>query len=146
MLSIAMLGFIILSGATTACYAQLSGDTTPQYSIEQLMDVVEINGGAFSLDETKVLINSRKTGIFNAFEISLNPGNVRAEPKQITFSTEESVFSRSYFPLDNRILYVADKGGNGNTHLFVRNQNGTVYDIIKDSSTKAEFAGWAYDK
>ncbi|MBS1681921.1 MAG: alpha/beta fold hydrolase [Bacteroidetes bacterium] len=112
------------------------------YSMAQFMDIVQINGGAFSPDETKVLINSKETGIYNAFEIDIKTG----EKKQVTKSTDNAVFSDSYFPNDNRILFESDKGGNEITHLYVQTPEGKVNDLIQDSTAKAQFAGWSYNK
>lgn len=112
------------------------------YTIAQFMDIVQISGGAFSPDESKMLVNSKETGIFNAFEIDLKTKAM----KQLTTSTDDAIFSRSYFPSDDRILYVSDKGGNEITHIFVRNPNGSTQDLIQDSTAKAQLAGWSYDK
>lgn len=50
---------ILLAGCATE-----KPETPPkQYSIAQFMDIVQINGGAFSPDETKLLISSKETGI-----------------------------------------------------------------------------------
>ncbi|MBI1769173.1 MAG: S9 family peptidase [Bacteroidetes bacterium] len=112
------------------------------YSMAQFMDIVQINGSAFSPDETKVLINSKETGIYNAFEIDIKSG----EKKQLTKSDDNAIFSYSYFPNDNRILYGSDKGGNEITHLYVQTPEGNVNDLIQDSTAKAEFGGWSFDK
>jgi dipeptidyl aminopeptidase/acylaminoacyl peptidase len=116
--------------------------TTKQYSVNQFMDIVQINGGSFSADESKIVYNSKATGIFNAYEIDLK---TRAE-KQLTTSTDNAVFSQSYFPNDDRMLYTSDKGGNEINHLYVRNQDGSVIDLIQDSTAKAQFGGWSYNK
>ncbi|HEV8511977.1 MAG TPA: S9 family peptidase [Cyclobacteriaceae bacterium] len=112
------------------------------YTIRQLMDVVQITGGAFSPDETKVLISSKATGIFNAVEINIETG----EQKPLTTSTDNAIFTYGYFPKDDRILYGSDKGGNEITHIFVRNTDGKVNDLIQDTTAKAQFAGWSYDQ
>ncbi|MBK5278991.1 MAG: alpha/beta fold hydrolase [Bacteroidia bacterium] len=112
------------------------------YTVNQFMDIVQINGGAFSRDESKIVYNSKATGIFNAYEIDLKTGT----QKQLTTSEDNAVFSQSYFPADDRILYTSDKGGNEINHLYVRNQNGTIKDLIQDSTAKAQFAGWSHDK
>lgn len=106
------------------------------------MDVVPINGGAFSPDETKILINSRATGIFNAVEIDIKTG----EQKALTHSTDNAIFSYSYFPKDNRLLYGSDKGGNEITHIFVRATDGAVTDLIQDTTAKAQFDRWSHDQ
>ena len=113
-----------------------------EYTVNQFMDIVQINGGAFSPDETKIVYNSKATGIFNAYEIDLKAG---AE-KQLTTSTDNAIFSQSYFPTDDRMLYTSDKGGNEINHLYVQSQDGGVQDLIQDSTAKAQFAGWSYNK
>ncbi|MFM7854687.1 MAG: TolB family protein, partial [Flammeovirgaceae bacterium] len=118
-------------------------ETPPkQYTIAQFMDIVPINGGAFSADESKIVYNSRATGIFNAYEIDLKTG----QEKQLTSSTTNAIFSQSYFPSDDRMLYTSDNGGNEINHLYVRNQDGSVIDLMQDSTAKAQFAGWSYNK
>lgn len=113
-----------------------------RYSIAQFMDIVQIGGGAFSPDESKILINSKATGIFNAYEIDLKTG----EQKQLTTSTDNAIFSQSYFPTDDRVIFTSDNGGNEITHIYVRNNNGSSVDLIQDSTAKANFGGWSHDK
>jgi dipeptidyl aminopeptidase/acylaminoacyl peptidase len=113
-----------------------------QYSIEQFMDVKNIYSAGFSPDEKKLLLGSNETGIFNVFELDIATG----ERRQLTNSTEESVFAASYFPNDDRIVYTSDKGGNEIDHIFVRNPDGSSIDIITDPNAKANFYGWSYDK
>lgn len=127
----------------TQCSTTQTTEAPPkQYTIEQFMDVVQITGGAFSPDDKKVLISSKATGIFNAVEIDIETG----EQKPLTSSTDEAVFAYSYFPEDGRVLYGSDKGGNEITHLYVRNPDGTILDLIQDSTAKANFDGWSYNR
>ncbi len=138
-----MLLTVVTTFALASCsVTQQEEKPKKQYSIAQFMDIVQINGGSFSPDESKVLINSKKTGIFNAYEIDLKTG---AE-KQLTTSTDNAIFAQSYFPADDRVLYTSDKGGNEITHLYVRSNNGSTIDLIQDSTAKADFGGWSYDK
>lgn len=113
-----------------------------RYTIAQFMDIIQMTGGAFSPDETRVLINTKESGIFNAYEIDLATG----EKKQLTNSDTDAIFGESYFPTDDRIVYTSDKGGNEITHIYVRNPDGTSRDLIADSTAKASFYGWSYDK
>ena len=53
-----------------------------QYSIEQFYNNTRIGGGAFSDDESKLLVYSDESGIFNLYEIDISD----ASKKQITFS------------------------------------------------------------
>ena len=52
-------------------------------------------------DESKLLINSNESGIYNAYEIDIESG----EKKALTNSTEESYFGQSYFPDDDRFVF-----------------------------------------
>jgi hypothetical protein len=129
-----------------ACVAVSCGPTEEKkparYTIAQFMDIVQINGGAFSPDDSKVMISSKETGIFNAVAIDVKTG----QQTPLTTSGDNAIFGLSYFPGDDRIVYTSDKGGNEINHLFVRNMDGSVIDLIQDSTAKASFAGWSYDK
>jgi len=113
-----------------------------QYTIQQFLDVKNIFSAGFSPDESKVLLGSNETGIFNAYELNLQT----LEKKQLTSSTVESIFPAGYFPNDDRTVFTSDKGGNEIDHIFVRNPDGSAMDIISDSTAKANFYGWSHDK
>lgn len=113
-----------------------------QYTIEQFMDTVRIGGGSFSLDEKQILFHNNKTGIFNVYTIAVSGG----EPKQLTNSTKESTFAVSYLPSDTRFIYTYDRGGNENSHLFLREQDGSERDFTPGEKTKANFLSWAHDR
>jgi dipeptidyl aminopeptidase/acylaminoacyl peptidase len=113
-----------------------------QYSIAQFMDVVQISGGSFSPDDSKILISSKETGIYNAVEVDVKTG----EQKPLTKSTDDAIFGYGYFPKDNRILYGSDKGGNEITHIYVLDQGGSPLDLIKDSTAKAQFYRWSHNQ
>ncbi len=106
------------------------------------MDVKNVFSAGFSPDESNVLLGSNETGIFNAFELNLTT----QEKRQLTSSTQESVFPASYFPTDERVVYTMDKGGNEIDHIFVRQANGTTTDLISDATAKANFYGWSHDR
>ncbi len=134
---------IALLLTAAGCNVPQSENVTKQrYTIAQFMDVVQITGGAFSPDDSKILINTKETGIFNAYEIDIASG----EKKQLTNSDDNAIFGQSYFPADDRIVFTSDKGGNEITHLYVRNQDGSTFDLIQDSTAKAGFDGWSYDR
>ncbi len=132
----------VLLFAAWSCTPKAEEKKPAVYSMAQFMDIVQINGGSFSPDETKLLISSKETGIFNAFEIDIQSG----EQKQLTKSDDNAIFAYSYFPDDNRILYGSDKGGNEITHVYVQTPEGDLKDLIQDSTAKAQFGGWSYDK
>src|SRR5688572_26547 len=132
---------LTLAVSLFGCTAQEVKKPT-QYSMTQFMDIVQINGGAFSPDESRIMINSKATGIFNAVEIDINTG----EQKAMTHSADDAISSESYFPADNRIVYSSDKGGDEIDHLFVRNPDGSIVDLISDAKAKAAFTGWSFDR
>jgi dipeptidyl aminopeptidase/acylaminoacyl peptidase len=124
-----------------ACGPEKPAKPTP-YSIAQFMDIVQVTGGAFSPDDRKIMISSKATGIFNAVEIDVETGVEKA----LTASGDNAIYGLSYFPGDERIIYTSDQGGNEINHLYVRDLDGSVVDLIKDSTAKASFAGWSYNK
>ncbi|MFN2511453.1 MAG: hypothetical protein ABR568_08410 [Pyrinomonadaceae bacterium] len=113
-----------------------------QYTIEQFMDTVRVGGASFSFDEKQILFNNNKTGIFNVYTVAVSGG----EPKQLTNSTKESTFAVSYLPSDARFIYSYDRGGNENSHLYLREQDGSERDLTPGEKTKANFLGWSHDR
>lgn len=114
----------------------------PQYTIEQFYKNKQISGGAFSPDETRLLVSSNESGIYNLYEISIADGKER----QVTESTVESFYAIDYVPGTQQMLYTADKGGNEINHIYLLNVDGSVKDLTPDPKEKAEFAGWTLDK
>lgn len=113
-----------------------------EYSIEQFYKNTRIAGGQFSNDESKLLISSDETGIFNIYEIDIS----NKTKKPITHSTEESFFAIDYVPGSTNILYSADKGGNEIDHIYLLNTNGEATDLTPGENEKASFFGWSTDK
>jgi len=113
-----------------------------QYSIDQFYKNLQIDGGSFNTDESKLLVSSDKSGIWNVYEINLADTAL----KQITKSTVESFFGIDYVKGSDRILYSADKGGNEINHIYMLNSDGSTQDLTPDEKEKASFAGWSKDK
>jgi len=114
----------------------------PLYSIEQFLKTESISGSSFSPDESKILFSSNKTGISNSYEVFIETG----ETKQLTSSTDDYARALSYFPKDERFLFTSDRGGNEINHIYLHDLNGSSRDLITDSTAKATFWGWSYDK
>lgn len=113
-----------------------------QYSIEQFFQTESIGGGSFNKDETKVLVNSNRTKIFNVYELNLADTALQAK----TNSATESFFAVDYVPGTDNFLYAADKGGNENDHIYLQRTDGTVTDLTPGEKEKANFYGWTKDK
>ena len=133
-----LVGFLILG-----CSEQQAPQEAPpaQYSIEQFMNTVQIFGGSFSPDESKILFTSKESGIFNSYAVSVSGGDA----EQLTDSKTDYAMALSYFPNDERFLFTRDQGGNEINHIYVRNEDGSIQDLTPDSTAKAQFYGWAYD-
>ncbi len=112
-----------------------------QYTIEQFLTTVSVRGASFSPDEKSILLTGNQTGVYNAYTVSTSGG----ELKPLTASKESS-FGISYFPKDDRILFCRDAGGDENSHIFLRNPDGTERDLTPGAKTKAQFVGWTKDK
>ncbi|CAN5739982.1 S9 family peptidase [soil metagenome] len=137
-----LIALTIISVYCTIAPAQKNAArTVKQYTIEQFMDTVRVGGSSFSADEKSILFHSNKNGIFNVYSISSAGG----EAKPLTASTKESTYAVSYFPNDARFIYTYDKGGNENSHLYVRTADGAEKDLTPGEKTKANFIGWSAD-
>ena len=113
-----------------------------EYTIEQFMNTVRIGGSSFSSDEKSILFHNNKTGIFNVYSVPVTGGAAA----QLTSSTKESTFAVSYFPNDARFIYTYDRGGNENSHLYLRELDGTERDLTPGDKVKANFLGWSRDR
>ena len=129
--------------ALAACAALTAGTHAeiPKYSPELFYDTTTIFGSSFSHDETKILITTDDSGVFNVYAQPVAGG----EPTRLTFSEESPRFGISFFPNDDRFLYTADEGGNELNHVFVQTLDGEATDLTPGENLKASFAGWAGD-
>ena len=111
------------------------------YTIDQFMDNEAVGGGSFSSDNSKLLISSNRTGIYNVYTVPSTGG----ELTPITKSDSTSYFASSYFPEDDRMLLSADGNGDEIDHIYVRELDGTIKDITPDEGVKSNFYGWSKD-
>jgi dipeptidyl aminopeptidase/acylaminoacyl peptidase len=112
-----------------------------QYTIEQFMDNEAVSGGSFSYNNSKLLISSNRSGIYNVYTVPANGGSY----SPITASDSTSYFAESFFPNDDRMLLSADGNGDEINHLFLRDTTGTITDLTPEKGAKSEFYGWAED-
>ncbi len=114
----------------------------PTYDAKTFYETTSIFGASFSPDESRVLITSDATGVYNVYAQPLSG----QEPERLTDSTSNAIFAVSYFPHDRRILYTADELGNERNHIFVREVDGSVKDLTPGTDVKASFVDWSGDK
>ncbi|MEO5890481.1 MAG: alpha/beta fold hydrolase [Ferruginibacter sp.] len=113
------------------------------YSAEQLYDNKSIGGAAYNTDETRILVNSNVTGIYNLYE--LNIGDTLLKP--LTQSAKESFYAIDYLPGTNKFLYSADKGGDENSHIYLQSPGDTsAKDITPWPGSTNSMYGWSADR
>lgn len=112
-----------------------------QYTIEQFMDNEAVGGGSFSHDNSKLLISSNRSGIFNVYTIPVTGGSYTP----ITASDSTSYFAQSFFPNDDRMLLSADGNGDEIDHIFLRDTTGAIKDLTPEKGAKSQFYSWADD-
>ncbi len=112
------------------------------YTIEQFINTTVVNGGSFSHDDSKILISSDKSGIFNAYTLPVQGGEMTA----LTSSENASVYALSFFPEDDRFLYMMDNNGDEIFQLYVQEADGSTRSLTPDAGARASFQGWADDR
>ena len=136
-----VLSISILMSCSDSKKQEQADEAFETYTIEQFYENVSYYGGAFSPDESKLLVGNNSTGVFNAYEIDLASGTETA----LTQSDSNSIWAVSYFPEDERILYQADNDGDEIDHIYVRQTDGTVEDLTPVEGAKANFMKWQRD-
>ena len=126
----------------SSCPGEQPPETVKTYTLEQFHKTTGIFGGSFSPDESKLLVTSNETGIFNAFVIDIATG----ERTPVTDSDADAIFTIGYFPEDERILYSSDKGGNEINHIYLLEPDGTVTELTEGEETKEQFGLFTKDK
>jgi dipeptidyl aminopeptidase/acylaminoacyl peptidase len=137
----------ILQALTVTIFCWGCKETKPaqepkQYTIEQFFKTESVGGGSFNKDETRILLNSNRTNIFNIYEMNL----ADTSTKPLTSSVKESYFAEDYVPGTDKFIYSADKGGDENSHLYLQKTDGNVTDLTPGAKEKASFYGWARNK
>ncbi len=117
-------------------------ETLKDYTIEQMMDNESVGGGSFSPDNSKLLVHSNRSGIYNLYTVGTADGSWTP----LTASDSSSVFAVSYFPEDERLLFRMDNNGDEIYHIFLRDTDGSQRDLTPDAGARALFYGWADDK
>jgi dipeptidyl aminopeptidase/acylaminoacyl peptidase len=139
---LSLLIFTLIVAVSPAFAQKKKAEPVKEYTIEQFMNTVRIGGSSFSSDEKSILFHNNKTGIFNVYSGPVSGGAAT----QLTNSTKESTFAVSYFPTDSRFLYSYDRGGNENSHLYLRELDGSERDLTPGEKVKANFLGWVHDR
>ena len=143
-------------GLITACTATetpppaptaVEAVSIPTYSAESFFTTTSFGlpssaGHTFGPESGDVLAISDETGVFNAYRLDAETG----EKTALTTSTSNAIRALSWFPEDERLLYISDQGGDELDHIYVREEDGTVQDLTPGENVKALFGGWAEDR
>ena len=132
----ALAAMVLLS----ACGGEQPVEQGKQYTLEQFLKSTAVFGGSFNPDETKLLVTSNETGVYNVYVIDLATGS-----RTPLTESEDTTFAVSYFPNDERFLFTRDKGGNEINHLYLQDPEGNVTELTKIEAAKEAFFGWAHD-
>ena len=119
--------------------------TVPKYSAEAFFATTSYglaSGLAYSPDNSRLLVHSDETGIFNVYALPVDGGEAVA----LTASDSDAMFAVSWFPNDERILFTFDNGGDELNHVVVRELDGSLKDLTPGDDIKSAFAGWSSDR
>ncbi len=134
----------LMLGACTQSSEDAATDsrTAPSrhYTMAEFMKTTSIGGGSFNHDDTKLLVSSNESGVFNVYELDL-----ATNARTAVTEGDDTTFGVGYMPTDDRILYTRDQGGNENNHLFLRDLDGTVSELTNGEETKESFWGFNND-
>ncbi len=119
----------------------------PKYSAEAFFkntsySMASWKGKAFSSNGKSILLSSDETGVFNVYTVPVDG----SAPVALSNSTTDATFGLTYFPLDDRLLFSRDNGGNELSHVYVREVDGRVKDLTPGDKVKASFMGWSDDE
>ncbi|MEO7801674.1 MAG: prolyl oligopeptidase family serine peptidase [Ginsengibacter sp.] len=138
--------FLLLLIITLPAFSLQAQNAQPtiikQYTIEQFYKTINFGGGNFNKAENKILIHDNSTGIFNVYELDL----ATKKKKALTSSVKESLFAVDYAPGADNFIYSADKGGNENSHLYLKTSGDTAKDLTPGNKEQASFLRWNRDK
>ena len=109
-----------------------------QYSIEEFVDTVSINGASFAPDDSRILFSSNRNGVWNAYTLPVRGGDWTP----VTMSETDNSWAVGYFPADTRMLITRDTGGDELDHLYVIESDGSEKDLTPGKDLKAQFSGF----
>lgn len=120
--------------------AQTESREVAQYTIEQFMNNEEAWSNGFNHDNSKVMLTSNRSGIFNVYTIPSTGG----EPEALTASDSTSAWGVSYFPNDNRVLFRMDDNGDEIYKIYVKDSTG-IKRLTPATEVRSYFWGWTHN-
>ncbi|MCH2161339.1 MAG: S9 family peptidase [Phycisphaerales bacterium] len=134
---------LVMAAITQAtCFAALADDTQliPR---ETLFGNPERAGVQISPDGGRIAFLAPLDDVLNVWVQSLDGG----EPEAVTRSTDRPITNYTWAVNGEQILYMQDKGGNENTHVYaVDLASGTTTDLTPGDEVKASLVGAHRDR
>lgn len=93
-----------------------------QYTAEQLRNNISVFTAGFNSDDSKILIGSNQSGIYNIYLLNVADTTSR----QLTYSTTNSKFPVGFLKGSDNFIFDQNEGGNENYHLYLQNINDTI--------------------
>ncbi|RKH52096.1 S9 family peptidase [Corallococcus sp. AB050B] len=131
----------LLGAAPPASRPTPAARPSKQYTVEQFMGSTEVMAPVFTSDGKQLLFSSNATGIFNVHSVPVGGG----KPTALTRSKTDAIRVVGAFPRDNRLLFERDKGGDEQTHIYVRTPDGKEKDLTPMKKGVAHFLGFSKD-
>ena len=101
-----------------------------------------VSSATYSPDEKIMAYISNASGVHNIWTVPVSGG----EPKQLTNDTLNTIIFVTWCPNRDSLIYMQDKGGNENFHLYlVPAQGGQPKELTPGDSVLAQFLKWSYD-
>ena len=85
------------------------------YSLSTFFDYKSVSSATYSPDEKIIAYISNASGVHNIWTVPVAGG----EPRQLTNDTVNTIISVAWCPNRDSLIYMQDKGGNENFHLYL---------------------------
>ncbi len=113
------------------------------YEFARYLKIRTAHGATWSPDGRRVAFLTDITGVPQVWEVAASGPNTGGWPEQLTFH-EERVSGVEYSPVQDRILFSMDAGGNERTQLFLLT-DGEERDLTRASDAIHYFGGFSPD-
>jgi len=107
-----------------------------------------IDGPEFDADRDEIIERAHAAGVSAILNVGTGDPHSDAFERAIALGkARETVYTAiGTHPHDARFLYTRDQGGNELNHLYVRQKDGSEFDLTPGEKLKAQFAGWSGDR
>jgi dipeptidyl aminopeptidase/acylaminoacyl peptidase len=112
------------------------------YPLETFFDYKSVSSATYSPDEKIIAYISDASGVHNIWTVPVSGG----EPRQLTYDTVNTIIFVTWCPNRDSLVYLQDKGGNENFHLYLMPaQGGSAVELTPGDSVRTQFLKWSYD-